>query len=93
MCKAAGNRLLQSNEKQMNMETLGNILKQKTVQLQEALQDLINAYEQETGVSVTALRIRFDESDCRKKVYMRTEYYDYEGALVNTPCDWGRDGQ
>ena len=63
-------------------------LKKKTERLIEALESLINAYEDETGVSITALRIGLDD-DCRKTVRMRTEFYNYEGALVNTPCDWG----
>ena len=65
-----------------------NELQAKTEKLIESMERLINEYEYETGISITALRIHFDEGDCLKKVRMRTEYYDYEGALVKTPCDW-----
>ena len=66
-------------------------LQEKTEKLIENLERLINEYEDETGLSITALRIHFDEGDCLKKVHMRTEYYNYEGALVRTPCDWAKN--
>lgn len=63
-------------------------LQELTQALKDNLERLINEYEEQTGISVTALRVYFDEGYCVKRVYMRTEYYNYEGALVDTPCDW-----
>ena len=66
------------------MGTIGRELQNKVEELVAGLENLINHFENETGISITATKIRFDEGDCKKKIYLKMQYYNFDQALVNT---------
>lgn len=57
-------------------------LTEKTEKLIDEMEYLINTYENETGISVDNIAIRFDGSECAKKIMIRCNYYNFESALV-----------
>ena len=67
--------------------TLAEQLTHKTEVLVETIETLINDYEDETGISVARIAVRFDESECAKKVSIRCNYYNFEQALVGESKD------
>lgn len=61
---------------------LAEQLTEKTEKLIGEMERLVNAYEYETGISVDNIAIRFDGSECAKKIMIRCNYYNFESALV-----------
>lgn len=66
------------------MDTTGNQLQIKVENLVDAIDRMINQFEDETGMSITAAKIRFDEKECKKHIYFKMQYYNFEQALVNS---------
>ena len=69
------------------MKELGRTIRVKVDTLVENIENLINDFEDETGISITATRIRFDEGDCKKKIYLGMQYYNFDQALVNAESE------
>ena len=55
------------------METIGETLQDKVENMIERIDLLINGFEKETGISITAAKIRFDEKECKKHIYFKMQ--------------------